>query len=262
MVPMLGIVFIAIGRVRWTARATAGICIAGHIAVAVPIIAGWLPDRGVLTTQYAAQLQLWAAEILIVGFLISGYALGRWARSTSATAVAELQQAMRVIGDREQALAEVVDQARRANRANEGRWTNQTIGIGRPGRPRRRRLRARGDRLSLPHRPRAVQGPRPRRAGLPGRPRRPAAPERAGPGIAADRGRPGDRDGQGRAAAVSVGAGVRPGVHRRAPRPPDRDRTAAERLGLARRLVLRTRRALPHAGRVVASRRGVDRLAA
>jgi hypothetical protein len=132
-VPMLGIVFIAIGRVRWTARVTAGICIGGHIAIAVPIIAGWLPDRGVLTTQYAEHLQLWVAELLIVGFLISGYALGRWARSTSATAVAELQQAMRVIGDREQALAEVVDQARRANRANEGRWTHQTMGSFRLG---------------------------------------------------------------------------------------------------------------------------------
>src|SRR3954469_3209823 len=35
---------------------------------------------------------------------------------------------MRVIGDKEQALAEVVDQAQRAARANEGRWTNQTMG--------------------------------------------------------------------------------------------------------------------------------------
>src|ERR1041384_1685162 len=65
--------------------------------------------------------------------MISGYALGRWARSTSACVVAELQQAMRVIGDKEQALAEVVDQAQRANRANEGRWTNQTMGSFRLG---------------------------------------------------------------------------------------------------------------------------------
>jgi eukaryotic-like serine/threonine-protein kinase len=40
---------------------------------------------------------------------------------------------MRVIGDREQALAEVVDQARRANRANEGRWTHQSMGTFRLG---------------------------------------------------------------------------------------------------------------------------------
>jgi hypothetical protein len=34
MVDMLGIMFIAIGRVRWTAFATAVICIGGHIAIA------------------------------------------------------------------------------------------------------------------------------------------------------------------------------------------------------------------------------------
>ena len=133
MVPMLGIVYIAIGRVRWTARATAAICIVGHFAVALPILVGWTSDFGVLTTQHADPSQLWVGELLIVGFLTSGYALGRWARSTSAAALAELQQAIRVIGDKEQALAEVVDQARRANRANEGRWTHQTMGSFRLG---------------------------------------------------------------------------------------------------------------------------------
>ncbi|HEY0989518.1 MAG TPA: serine/threonine-protein kinase, partial [Kofleriaceae bacterium] len=133
MVPMLGIVYVAIGRVRWTARATAAICIVGHFAVALPIMVGWTSDFGVLTTQHADPSQLWVGELLIVGFLTSGYALGRWARSTSAAALAELQQAIRVIGDKEQALAEVVDQARRANRANEGRWTHQTMGSFRLG---------------------------------------------------------------------------------------------------------------------------------
>ncbi|HEU4734244.1 MAG TPA: serine/threonine-protein kinase, partial [Kofleriaceae bacterium] len=133
MVLMLGVVFIALGRVRWTALATAGICIGGHAAIALPIVFGWVPDRGVLSSRFSEQSQLWAAEVLIIGFLTSGYALGRWARSTSAAALAELQQAMQVIGDKEQALAEVVDQARRANRANEGRWTNQTMGSFRLG---------------------------------------------------------------------------------------------------------------------------------
>ncbi|HET7505141.1 MAG TPA: serine/threonine-protein kinase [Kofleriaceae bacterium] len=133
MVLMLGVVFIALGRVRWTALATAGICIGGHVAIALPIVFGWAPDRGVLSSQFAEQSQLWVAEVLIVGFLTSGYALGRWARSTSAAALADLQQAMQVIGDKEQALAEVVDQARRANRANEGRWTHQTMGSFRLG---------------------------------------------------------------------------------------------------------------------------------
>jgi len=128
MVLMLGIVFIALSRERWTALATAGIGIGGHVVISLPMIFGWFPDRGVLSSQYADHRQLWTAEILVVGFLISGYALGRWVRTTNAIALAELQQAKRVIGDKEQALAEVVDQARLANRANEGRWTNQTMG--------------------------------------------------------------------------------------------------------------------------------------
>src|SRR5690349_1130052 len=79
MVPMLGIVFIAIGRVQWTARATAAICIGGHVVIALPIILGWWHDIGILTSQYTRQGQLWSAEVLVVGFLTSGYALGRWA---------------------------------------------------------------------------------------------------------------------------------------------------------------------------------------
>jgi serine/threonine-protein kinase len=133
MVDMLGIVFIAIGRVRWTALATAGVCIGGHLACAIPVIAGWAPDVGVMSSGLAGRGQLIVAEILIVAFLWSGYMLGRWARRTSATALAELQSAMRIIGDREQALAEVVDAQERQKRVNEGRWTGQQIGSFRLG---------------------------------------------------------------------------------------------------------------------------------
>jgi serine/threonine-protein kinase len=133
MVNMLALVFISLGRLRWPAVATAAIGIGGHLAIALPILLGVRADHGVLTSELAEPRQLWVAEILIVGFLASGYGLGRWARSMNARALAELQQAMRVIGDKEQALAEVVDQARRANRANEGRWTHQTMGSFRLG---------------------------------------------------------------------------------------------------------------------------------
>ncbi|MDQ3298241.1 MAG: serine/threonine protein kinase [Myxococcota bacterium] len=133
MVQMLGIVFIALGRSQWTARSVAGICIGGHVALAVPIIAGWIDDVGVLTSIVAGRDQLVLAEMLIVGFLLSGYALGRWARHTSATALAELQSAMRVIGDQQQALSEHKDDVARQNRVNEGRWTGQAMGSYRLG---------------------------------------------------------------------------------------------------------------------------------
>ena len=128
MVDMLGIVFIALGRVRWTSRATAAICIGGHLALAVPMTLGVVRDVGVLTSMIAGRFQLVIAELLIVVFLGSGYALGRWARQTSASALAELQSAMRVIGDQQQALAEVVDEQARQKHVNEGRWTGQQMG--------------------------------------------------------------------------------------------------------------------------------------
>ncbi|HEY5951588.1 MAG TPA: serine/threonine-protein kinase [Kofleriaceae bacterium] len=133
MVDMLGIMFIAIGRVRWTALATAVICIGGHIAIATPIIMGWVKDVGILPSIATERSQLVIAEVLVVSFLASGYALGRWARGTAATAFAELQSAMRIIGDREQALAEVADDAARQRRVNEGRWTGQKLGEWRLG---------------------------------------------------------------------------------------------------------------------------------
>ncbi len=133
MVDMLGIMFIALGRVRWTALGTAAICIGGHIAISVPIITGWIKDVGVLPSVVTSKDQLIIAEILVVSFLCAGYSLARWARRTAATALRELQSAMRIIGDREQALQEVVDEAQRQKRVNEGRWTNQKLGDWRLG---------------------------------------------------------------------------------------------------------------------------------
>ncbi len=128
MILMLGSVFIALGRQRWTSIAVVGICIFGHLAIAVPVALHWIEDRGVFNSSSATQGQLLLAEGLIVSFLASGYALGRWARHTSATALNELASAMRVIGDQQQALAEVKDDVARQQRANEGRWTGQMMG--------------------------------------------------------------------------------------------------------------------------------------
>jgi serine/threonine-protein kinase len=128
MVLMLGLVFIALGRDLWTSRAVAAICIGGHVALAAPIAAGWIEDVGVISSAGAGRGQLAIAEALIVAFLVSGYALGRWARHTSAAALAELHDAMRVIGDQQQALAEVKDEQARQSRRNEGRWTGQLMG--------------------------------------------------------------------------------------------------------------------------------------
>ena len=128
MVDILGIMFIALGRKRTPALATASICVGGHIAITVPVMLGLVTDRGVLSSIHADRSQLALAEMLIIAFLVSAYALGRWARQTNATALAELHDALRVIGDQQQALAEVNDAEQRQKRAAEGRWTNQLLG--------------------------------------------------------------------------------------------------------------------------------------
>jgi serine/threonine-protein kinase len=125
---MLGIVFAGIGRVRWVAHATAAICIGGHLAIAIPIIAGLVEDRGLMPIGHETTGQLIVSEALMLAILASGYALARWARSTATTALAELHSAMRIIGDQQQALAEVVVDVARAKQVNEGRWTGQQMG--------------------------------------------------------------------------------------------------------------------------------------
>jgi serine/threonine-protein kinase len=125
---MLGQVFIALGQSRATARAVAGVAMGGHVAVAAPIIFGWIPDVGLLSSAGLSREQLVIAEALILALLAAGYGLGRWVRDAAASALAELAVAQRVIGDQQQVLAEVRADHERANRQNEGRWTGQLVG--------------------------------------------------------------------------------------------------------------------------------------
>jgi len=128
MVSILGIIFIALGRSRWISLSVAMICIGGHIGLAGAILLGWIDDVGVMSSAVASPFQLLIAEVLISGVQIASYMLGRWARRTNTAAVAELQNAMQVIGDQQQALAEVKDDAARQQNADEGRWTGQVMG--------------------------------------------------------------------------------------------------------------------------------------
>jgi len=128
MILMLAVVFMALDRSHVLARAFAIGCAVVHAALALPIAADWIEDIGIMPSLAVERGQLFFCEGLILAFLAAGYLLGRWARKTSAMAIAELHDAMRVIGDQQQALAEVVDEQARQNRANEGRWTGQTMG--------------------------------------------------------------------------------------------------------------------------------------
>lgn len=128
MVNVLALMFISLGELQWTALATLAIHVAGQFLIALPILLDWAPDRSLAAVPGMTHEQLWLAEGYSLGFMVAGFLLGRWARATSVRAVSALQQAQRVIGDNAQALAEVVDDARDANRFNEGRWTHHTMG--------------------------------------------------------------------------------------------------------------------------------------
>ncbi|MBL0214304.1 MAG: protein kinase [Myxococcales bacterium] len=128
MVPILGIILISLGRSRWISLSIAAICIASHALLAIPIIAGWIDDVGLLSSIVATPGQLAIAEVLVLGFQVAAYMLGRWARRTNTEAISELQNAMQLIGDQQQALAEVKDDVARQKHADEGRWTGQVMG--------------------------------------------------------------------------------------------------------------------------------------
>ncbi len=128
MVPILGIILISLGRSRWISLSIAVICISSHALLAIPIIAGWIDDIGLLSSIVATPGQLAIAEVLVLGFQVAAYMLGRWARRTNTEAISELQNAMQLIGDQQQALAEVKDDVARQKHADEGRWTGQVMG--------------------------------------------------------------------------------------------------------------------------------------
>ncbi len=132
MALLIGCMFVALGSRKAISHTVLGMSVVGHVLIALPIITRWRADVGLFDTLAITVTQQVIAEILIVALLLSGYALARWARLMAGTALADLESARRVIGDQQQALAEVED-LERANRGNAGRWSGQMIGAWRLG---------------------------------------------------------------------------------------------------------------------------------
>jgi len=127
MVNVLFVVFSLCQR-RGVAIATLVINMGGQFLTALPILLGWSLDRSINASPGMTRNELWSTEGLVLGAMFGGFMLGRWSHAVHARAFAELEQALRAVGDKEQALAEVADAARRVNRANEGRWSGQPMG--------------------------------------------------------------------------------------------------------------------------------------
>jgi serine/threonine-protein kinase len=133
IVAMFATTLVAIRRERWLALGTACICIGGFLVTALPITLGWIEDAGFLPSLAATTGARIVAEVVVVASLISAYAFGRSVRGNAAGALNELETAKRIIGDREQALAEVAAEAAVQKRINDGRWTNHAFGQWRVG---------------------------------------------------------------------------------------------------------------------------------
>jgi serine/threonine-protein kinase len=127
VVQPMTVLFIALGRDRTTARFLLGGSLLFHLVVAVPVMLGWTKDVGLFSAGTHGRSYL-LLEVVVLGCIVAGYALGRWARHMSATALAELAEAKRLIGDQKQILVEAQDRAAQIDRAKKGRWTGQTIG--------------------------------------------------------------------------------------------------------------------------------------
>ncbi|MEO8552222.1 MAG: serine/threonine-protein kinase [Kofleriaceae bacterium] len=128
LVHLFAIAMVAIGGSALIARVVTGIVLGAHVLMTTPMTLGWVHDRGILSSDSLDSWQKLITELLLFALLASGYAIGRWFRTTSADALRELQSARRALGDQRQALAEIQDAVAEANRWNEGRWTGQVLG--------------------------------------------------------------------------------------------------------------------------------------
>ncbi len=129
----LALMFVALDRDRLTANVVLAVALAEHTIVAVPIIVGWTRDVGLASIATSNRTELVIVEALVLALIASGHALGRFARRSSAAALAELASARRMIGDQKQVITEAQDRVEQVNRLTAGRWTGQTVGRWRIG---------------------------------------------------------------------------------------------------------------------------------
>jgi serine/threonine-protein kinase len=126
---LYGIYFFSFGASR---RATVGIwllCSIGQIAISVPIIAGWIADRGLIkTTQMSLRDQV-VTQLVVVFLYFCAFVTARAGRQTLIDAIDRLEKAVRQVSQREALLAEARAELDRALRVGgPGRYSEQIVG--------------------------------------------------------------------------------------------------------------------------------------
>lgn len=104
-----------------------------HAVVALPIILGLAPDVGLLPSTHVSKTQLAVAELMILALIAASYVLLRGVRKLMMSALSELAEARRVIGDQQQVLGEVQQRVDLLNRLKRGRLSGKTVGPWRLG---------------------------------------------------------------------------------------------------------------------------------
>jgi eukaryotic-like serine/threonine-protein kinase len=124
----LALMFVALGRDRTTADLVVAGALGEHLLFVMPVMLGWTTDVGLVSAVPHDRIQLASLETIVLVLMAAGHVLGRWARHTRATALAELSEAKRIIGDQQQILAEVQERVEQIDRVRVGRWTGRRIG--------------------------------------------------------------------------------------------------------------------------------------
>jgi len=124
----LALMFVALGRDRTTADLVVVGALGEHLLFVMPVMLGWTTDVGLVSAVPHDRVQLASLEAIVLVLMAAGHVLGRWARNTRATALAELSEAKRIIGDQRQILAEVEERAEQIDRVRAGRWSGRRIG--------------------------------------------------------------------------------------------------------------------------------------
>jgi eukaryotic-like serine/threonine-protein kinase len=131
---LYGIYFFSFGA---SIRATFTIyllCAVMHAAIAIPIIAGWIDDRGIIKTTSLTLRDQVVSQLVIQFLYLCAFVTARASRRTMIDAIDKLERAVRAVSQREALLAEARAELDRALRVGgPGRYTEQVIGSYRLG---------------------------------------------------------------------------------------------------------------------------------
>jgi hypothetical protein len=131
---LYGIYFFSFGASRRATVAIWLLCSGLQLAIAVPIIAGWIVDRGLIkSTQMSVRDQV-VSQMVVEFLYLCAFVTARAGRKTLIDAIDRLEKAVRQVSQREALLAEARAELDRALRVGgPGRYTDQVVGSYRLG---------------------------------------------------------------------------------------------------------------------------------